>query len=97
MFNMFLVLGQVPGTNFQISFNELIIACLLVAVFLFARSYKRPQIVSRRLTGVYQLSRFNEYKETLVIQAGRSPHRKVSTLPANIWLHWLGQHWRIVR
>lgn len=58
MLNEFLVLGQVPGTNFQITFNELVIvfaaAALAAAAYLFYRNklfgrYFRRSILLARL------------------------------------------------
>jgi len=41
MFNFFLVLGLIPGTNFQITFNEWLIGVLALAIVLYARSYSQ--------------------------------------------------------
>lgn len=48
MFNFFLVLGLIPGTNIQITFNE-IAAFLDIAVFfmLFRKKLISPRLVAR--------------------------------------------------
>jgi len=37
MLDFLLVLGQIPGTNFQITFNEIVVILLLAAVYKFRR------------------------------------------------------------
>lgn len=56
MLDFFLVLGQIPGTNFQISFWGLIIS--IVGLWLIARVWRRPALRRKyyywlRLTVVY--------------------------------------------
>ncbi len=41
MLNMFLVLGQVPGTQHQLTFNEILITLLIVAEVFMLRRYRK--------------------------------------------------------
>ena len=51
MLDFLLVLGQVPGTNFEITFSELA-SGLLVAGFLYLR-FRRPQTLKDWRTRIY--------------------------------------------
>jgi len=42
MINDFLVLGLVPGTNFQITYIEILMALDLAVLFLLVRKYYNP-------------------------------------------------------
>ena len=41
MLDFLLVLGQVPGTDVQITFNELVIGIILIAGWIFRRQLRR--------------------------------------------------------
>ncbi len=57
MLNMFLVLGQIPGTQHQLSFSEILIIALLLLEFYLLRRYKHLFINKKLLTTVRRQNR----------------------------------------
>lgn len=97
MFNFFVVLGQVPGTNLQITFNEMLIVYGLIACGTIIYALRTPKLSApKRLSRVYQLSQFPDYKNTYIIPVQPATRPKAAALPANTYFSWLNQHWRIV-
>ena len=60
MLDFFLVLGQIPGTNFQITFNEIMIALLFMFVcYYYIKAYRRsrqPQLPIIQLSSLHSFS-----------------------------------------
>jgi hypothetical protein len=47
MLDLLLVLGQVPGTNFQITFYEIVSFCTILTIWYFRRQLRRAFITAK--------------------------------------------------
>lgn len=93
MLDFFLVLGQIPGTDFQMTFNEIVIlAVILAAPAYFWMRGEKPQ--KPFLTVWDSLISYENMSFTLPAEW---THRKGAALPANTYVAWLNRHWRITR
>jgi len=57
MFNLILVLGQVPGTDFQVTFDELLISLFLIIEAFIAWHYRKRVLYFSRHIKSYALIR----------------------------------------
>lgn len=93
MFNELLVLGQIPGTNLQITFSEILLAALLVGIRLYMRLESRPG--QSRVEAV-QLSKLHGFSYPIGLNpAAVSTRRKAVVLVVNTVFHRPGRVFRI--
>ena len=62
MLDFLLVLGQVPGTNYEISFWQIVSACLLMAIVIMSYRYYRRRVFSSLKTLRAQILLANKHK-----------------------------------
>ncbi len=86
MLNSLLVLGRVPGTNFQITFGELIIFCSGAILWLYASRRHQLQSQSQFLP-VILFSSLNDQATSK--PAARLTLHKALILQLDTWLVWL--------
>lgn len=53
MLDFLLVLGQIPGTDIQITFNELVVLASLAAIWHFRRQLRRLAAAKKRQLAVW--------------------------------------------
>lgn len=105
MLDFLLILGQIPGTDFQLTFSEILLASLVILGFVYWRAHKLPRLV--RETPVIRLSSLPNYEQLTLKLPGLdleevspaaelTPH-KDGVHPVDTWLLWLDRHWRIIR
>lgn len=92
MLNFFLVLGLVPGTNFQLTFGEIIFLGLALALFTW-RFFARHGHVADATQPVIQLSRLHSFSYPIASQPVQAVpiHRKVAALLIDTFVQHLGQ------
>lgn len=97
MFNFFLVLGLVPGTNFQITFNELVFGMFVLTVAYYV--YHHQQQSKEKAVKVIQYSRLHSFSYPVSAQLAPELQiaRKVAALLANTFSLRLNQVVRLVR
>lgn len=84
MLDFFLVLGQIPGTNFQITFNEIIFSLLIMWVIyhvvraILAHSKPKRQVI--------QLSSLHSFSYPITAKPATPTHRIIEVLLASIHL-----------
>jgi hypothetical protein len=89
MLDFFLVLGQIPGTNIQITFDEILFAVLLAGIYLYVRIESRPD---RPRVETIQLSQLHGFSYPIGFKpAVRLTRRKAAVLLVNTFFHRLSQ------
>lgn len=95
MLNFFLVLGLIPGTNIQLTFNEILLVTILLVVS-FRLYGRRPKISIKQ--EIVQLSRLHSFSYPIPASPPvKSTVRKVEVLPINIVALHLGRVARLIR
>jgi hypothetical protein len=61
--DFFLVLGLIPGTNFQITFNEIVFVVALLAAWYFRRQLRRQLSLQKRRTIAYLRLKYWQHKQ----------------------------------
>ena len=93
MLDFFLVLGQIPGTNLNLTFNQTIGLVVIVGVaglaMLRGEEPQKPFLTVWDSLVSYENAHFKLPAEWT--------HHKASALPANTYVPWLDPHWRISR
>jgi len=93
--DFFLVLGQIPDTNIQITFSEMLLVNLVLLGALFYVYYSRP---TERPQLDIRLSRLHGFSYPIGLNSPVEPtRRRVVTLPINTWLGHLYQRLPIAR
>jgi len=93
MLDFFLVLGQIPGTNFTLTFNEVVLAALVLAApAYFWLKGEKPQ---KPIITVWD-SLVSYENRPLSLPVEWTPH-KGAALQANTYVAWLNRHWRTSR
>lgn len=82
MLNFFLVLGLIPGTNIQLTFNEIVLAFVLMIGGLWLHMKRRPHAIIKQ--EVIQLSRLHSFSFPIANQQEESTDRKAGVLPVSI-------------
>lgn len=95
MLNFFLVLGQVPGTNIQLTLSEILLFCLTVFVWLFFHVHRAAQPEPRPRPTIWE-SLVN-YETPAFRLPVVSTQRTIAVQTIDNWLLWLDRRWRIVR
>lgn len=94
MLDLFLILGQIPGTSYQLTFSDtMFIALALVTVLYWKYRAGAPEPKHRPLIWE-SLVRYEQPELKLPAEPIRP---KASAPPANTWLTWLNRHWRTIR
>ncbi|HEU5004486.1 MAG TPA: hypothetical protein VFT49_00135 [Candidatus Saccharimonadales bacterium] len=76
MLNFFLVLGLIPGTNFQITFNEIVLSVLVLVFSYVAVSSRRPKIIIKQ--EFVQLSRLHSFSFPIATNLPADPAPRVN-------------------
>lgn len=82
MLNFFLVLGLIPGTNIQLTFNEIVFIFALLVGGLWLHMKRRPLIIIKQ--EVIQLSRLHSFSFPITNQQAESTGHKAGVLPVSI-------------
>jgi hypothetical protein len=95
MLDSFLVLGQIPGTNIQITFSEILLVALIANLFLYRHLEQRS--AEAKIQAI-QLGKMHGFSYPIGLNPLVGPtQRKVVALPANIFFRRLGQAFSLVR
>lgn len=105
MLDFLLVLGQIPGTDFQLTFSEILLASLVLLAFAYWRAAKMASGAAGK-SAVWFNSVPSYEQLTLNIPAEPGEEklnpavtptlRKDVAHRADTWLLWLDRHWRII-
>lgn len=82
MLNFFLVLGLIPGTNIQLTFNEIVLIFVLSVGGLWLHVKRRPRVIIKQ--EVIQLSRLHSFSFPIANQQVELTGRKAGVLPISI-------------
>lgn len=93
MLDFFLVLGQIPGTSFILTFNEILVIAAILGVASYAL-LKGEEPQKPFLTVWDSLISYDDASFKLPVEW---THRKGVILPINTYVRWLNRHWRITR
>ncbi len=63
MLDFLLVLGRVPGTNFQITFNEIVIAAIAASCWYFRRQLRNLAIYEYKSLLAYSRQKYWQHKQ----------------------------------
>jgi hypothetical protein len=63
MLDFLLVLGQIPGTNFQITFYEYLLALLVVAVIALRRQLRRLAVAQKNNLVSYLRRKYWQHRQ----------------------------------
>ena len=63
MLDFFLVLGLIPGTNFQITFNEIVAVVSLAAIWYFRRQLRRQLVAQKQRLLVFWRLKYWQRKQ----------------------------------
>lgn len=94
MLDFFLVLGQIPGTNFQITFSEMLV---ISAIFLASICYWLSNLEKTEKPRPLVWESLIRYELPDFKLPARPTHPKAGALPIDTWLPWLDRRWPIVR
>ena len=95
MLDFLLVLGQIPGTSFQLTFNDIVAVCTVgfaIVWFIKRQPAKGNQTTAPR---VLQLSTLEIPRSQIATPSGQQLLRTSAVPQLDIWFAWLNRHWRI--
>lgn len=93
MLDFFLVLGQIPGTNFTLTFSEVLVIATLVGIASYA--WIRGQEPQKPFLTVWDS--LISYENVDFRLPSEWTHHKGAALPVSTYVAWLNRHWRITR
>ncbi len=93
MLDFFLILGQIPGTNLQLTFTEVSVIAVVLLGAAFLRLQTRPRSAKPRPLIWEALVSYEQPVLSLPTQFSR-PSAEAQLV--NTWLLWLDRHWRTV-